>query len=110
MWQYFTRAAPRPDASDASETASSSTSDSSGFSLARLTSYVTDKAADVAFDLAPIEHNLSLLRASAVLVELSHLVYVTRSGDLGQQSQVDVPGCGTFTSRASVACKLLHFR
>ena len=111
MWQYFTKtASASPDASDASEATSSSTSASSSFTFARLSSYVYDKAADVAFDLAPVEQSLSLLRISAVLVELSHLVYVTHTADVQQQTHVDLPLLGNFSNRRSVACKLLHFR
>lgn len=99
-----------PDASDASEATSSSTSASSSSTVARLSSYVYDKAADVAFDLAPVEQSLSLLRISAVLVELSHLVYVLHTADVQQQTHVDLPLLGNFANRRSVACKLLHFR
>ncbi len=92
MWQYFTKTgSASQDASDASEATSSSTSASSSFTFARLSSYVYDKAADVAFDLAPVEQSLSLLRISAVLVELSHLVYVTHTADVQQQTHVDLP-------------------
>ncbi len=112
MWQYFSRSAPAAqDASDASEaTTSTSNSASSSFSFARLSSYVYDKAADVAFDLAPVEQSLSLLRISAVLVELSRLVYVTHNGDVQQQTHVDLPLLGSYSNRTTVACKLLHFR
>lgn len=111
MWQYFSKAAsPQQDASDASEATSSSSSATSAYSWSRLSSYVYDKAADVAFDLAPVEQSLPLLRISAVLVELSHLVYVTRSSDINQSIQVDLPLLGSLRNRTSVACKLLHFR
>lgn len=112
MWQYLRGGSTHTaqDASDTSEATSSSTSDTSSYSFSRLSTYVYDKAADVAFDLAPVEHSLSLLRISAVLAELSHLVYVTRNSDVQQQSQVDLPLLGSFSNRATVACKLLHFR
>ena len=111
MWQYLSRAAsPQQEASDASEASSSSSSAASAYSWSRLSSYVYDKAADVAFDLAPVEESLPLLRISAVLVELSHLVYVSRAGDINQAIHVDLPLLGTLSNRTSVACKLLHFR
>ena len=111
MWQYFSRAAaPQQLAVVASEAGSSSSSFTSAHSWARLSSYVCDKAADIAFDLAPIEQNLPLLRASAVLVELSHLVYVTRADDVNQTSHIDLPLLGSLSNRITVACKLLHFR
>lgn len=111
MWQYFTKSSSATqDASDASEATSSSNSASSSYSFARLSSYVYDKAADVAFDLAPVEQSLSLLRISAVLVELAHLVYVTHNDDVQQQTHVDLPLLGNISNRRSVACKLLHFR
>ena len=111
MWQYLTRpTAASRDSSDVSEATPSSTSASSSSTFARLSSYVYDKAADVAFDLAPVEQSLSLLRISAVLVELSHLVYVTHTADVQQQTHVDLPLLGNFSNRRSVACKLLHFR
>ena len=111
MWQYFTKAAsPQQDVVNDSEAASSSSSSTSAYSWSRLSSYVYDKAADVAFDLAPIEQNLPLLRASAVLVELSHLVYVTQAGDVDQTSHIDLPLLGSLSNRTTVACKLLHFR
>lgn len=111
MWQYFTKAAsPQQDIVNDSEAASSSSSSTSAYSWSRLSSYVYDKAADVAFDLAPIEQNLPLLRASAVLVELSHLVYVTQAGDVNQTSHIDLPLLGSLSNRTTVACKLLHFR
>ena len=71
---------------------------------------MSDKAAEVAFDLAPVETNLSLLRISAVLVELSRLVYDAHADDVGQPSHVDLPLRGSFGKHARVACKLLHFR
>ena len=111
MWQYFTKAAsPQQDLVNDSEAASSSSSSTSAYSWSRLSSYVYDKAADVAFDLAPIEQNLPLLRTSAVLVELSHLIYVTQSADIDQTNHVDLPLLGSLTNRTTVACKLLHFR
>lgn len=111
MWQYLTKAAsPQQDFMNDSEAASSSSSSTSAYSWSRLSSYVYDKAADVAFDLAPIEQNLPLLRASAVLVELSHLVYVTRAEDVHQTNQIDLPLLGSLRNRTTVACKLLHFR
>lgn len=111
MWQYLTKAAsPQQDIVNDSEAASSSSSSTSAYSWSRLSSYVYDKAADVAFDLAPIEQNLPLLRASAVLVELSHLVYVTRAEDVHQTNQIDLPLLGSLRNRTTVACKLLHFR
>lgn len=111
MWQYFTKAAsPQQDLIDDSEAASSSSSSSSAYTWSCLSSYVYDKAADVAFDLAPIEQNLPLLRASAVLVELSQLIYVTQSEDIGQTNHVDLPLLGSLSNRTTVACKLLHFR
>ena len=111
MWQYLTKAAsPQQDVVTDSEAASSSSSSTSAYSWSRLSSYVYDKAADVAFDLAPIEQNLPLLRASAVLVELSHLVYVTRADDVNKISHIDLPLLGSLSNRTTVACKLLHFR
>lgn len=111
MWQCLTKAAsPQQDTVDDSEAASTSSSSASAYSWSRLSSYVYDKAADVAFDLAPIEQNLPLLRASAVLVELSHLVYVTRADDVQQTNHIDLPLLGSLRNRTTVACKLLHFR
>ena len=111
MWQYFSKAAsPEQDTSDDTEATSSSSSAISAYSWSRLSSYVYDKAADAAFDLAPIEQSLPLLRISAVLVELSHLVYVTCSSDINQSIHVDLPLLGSLSKRAAVACKLLHFR
>ena len=121
MWQYLrgggggaaaaAASAPAPGTSDTTETTSSSNSVSSSSSaVARLTSYVSDKAAEVAFDLAPVENNLSLLRISAVLVELSRLVYDAHAGHVGQPTYVDLPLRGSFSDQARVACKLLHFR
>lgn len=75
-----------------------------------MSSYVYDKAAEVAFDLAPVEENLPLLRISAVLVELSHLVYVTHAGDVHQMNHVDIPLLGSLSNRTSIPCKLVHFR
>ena len=101
MWQYLSKVvSPQQDFWNVSATATSSSS----------SSYVYEKAADVAFDLAPVEQNFPLLRASAVLVELSHLVYATSAGDLNRTTHVDLPLLGSLSNRTTVACKLLHFR
>ncbi|KAL3143242.1 hypothetical protein ABBQ38_002093 [Trebouxia sp. C0009 RCD-2024] len=111
MWQYLSKVASRQqDVWNVAETESSSSSSTSGYSWSRLSSYVYEKAADVAFDLAPVEQNLPLLRASSVLVELSHLVYATCAGDLSRTTHVDLPLLGSLSNRTTVACKLLHFR
>ena len=111
MWQLVSRAAlALQGASDLSGATSNGSPAGSSFSFSRLSSYVCSKAADIAFDLAPVEQNLPLLRISAVLVELSKLVYVTHKEDVRQETHVELPLLGSLSNRTNVTCRLVHFR
>lgn len=116
MWQYIVSAvssAPNTAADTSSsrpDNDSTSTSAASSFSWSRISSYVCEKATDVAFDLAPVEDDIAFLRTSAVLAHLAVLVYNSNADDVGQISYVDLPLLGNLSNRPSVGCKMLHFR
>ena len=64
----------------------------------------------MAFDLPPLQQDLSFLRLSMVLAELCHQVYAAARAVVEDVAHVELPTAGHFGEPVTVAAKLLHFR
>ena len=63
-----------------------------------------------AFDLPPVQQDLSFLRLTCVLAELCHQAYASGRAAVPDVVNIQVPQAGPLSPPARVAAKLLHFR
>ncbi|KAK9814112.1 hypothetical protein WJX72_000806 [[Myrmecia] bisecta] len=76
----------------------------------RVSSYLSQVAADAAFDLPALEEDLGLIRASFILAQLSQQVYKITAADLESVTQFELPLAGPLNEVAVVAARLVHVR
>lgn len=67
-------------------------------------------ATEHAFDLPPLQEDLSFLRLCHVLAYLCHAVYAHKQADVGSASTIEVPLAGALHDVTAVTATLIHFR